>query len=65
MQEDINFGVFDEKSDLKKYLPACFNEQKIEYDEFKNFDERIEIFKNNLHIYVKNSTNSFYFTNLY
>ena len=53
MQEDINFGVFHEKSDLKKYLPECFNEQKIEYDEFKNFDERIEIFKNNLHIYVK------------
>ena len=61
----VNFGVSDEKSDLKKYLPECFNEQKIEYDEFKNFDERIEVFKNNLHIYVKNSTNSFYFTILY
>lgn len=57
MQEDINFGVFDEQSGPENYV--------FDYDEFKNFDKRTDGFKNDLYICEKNSADSFYFSILY
>ena len=63
--DDINCGISNEESDPENYLPECFNEQKIQYDESKNFHKRMENFKNDFDIYVKYSTDSFHFAILY
>ena len=51
-------------SDSKNYSDDQFDEE-IGYDKFKNSNQKIDIHKKDLHIFEKNSKDSFYFAVLF
>ena len=50
-----------ECSDPENYVPNCYDEVEYDYDDFKDFQKRLEKFKKSLKVYKEGSEDSFYF----
>ena len=52
--------VDDECSDPENFVPDCVEETEYEFDNFKNFEKRIQKFEQDLQIFEKDSNDSFF-----
>ena len=64
MEDAINdrsyMDIFDGCSDPENYIPECFDETEINYDEFDGFKKKLTALKEDLKIFGGQPKHSFY-----